>query len=188
MAAGRRTASLLRAALVAALIAVGALITVPLGPVPFTLQVLVVAVAALVLSPGEALAAVALYLGLGVLGVPVFSGGGAGPGVLLGPTGGFLAGFAVAAPVASALRRSLEARGGALADAGACVVLLAVVYAGGWAWFAAVTGAAPARAFALVVAPFVAIDAAKCVAAALVARAVRAALPHTVGRGRPRPS
>jgi biotin transporter BioY len=63
----------------------------------------------------------------------------------------------------------------ALADALALAVLLALVYAAGWVQFAVVTGRAAGEAFALAVAPFVAIDAAKCVAAARVARSVRAA-------------
>jgi len=49
------------------------------------------------------------------------------------------------------------------------------VYAAGWTQFAFVTGRAAGEAFALAVAPFLVIDAAKCAAAALVARAVRSA-------------
>lgn len=179
-----RTKAFLRSALVAALIAAGALIAIPLGPVPVTLQVFVVAVAALVLTPAEALVALGLYAALGAVGAPVFSGGGAGIGVLAGPTGGFVLGFVIAAP-ASALVRARLARSRhaeppsagrtARADAIALVVLLGIVYAAGWAHFGLVTGRAAGEAFALAVAPFVLIDAAKCVAAAFVARAVRSA-------------
>lgn len=166
----------LRSALVAALIAVGALIAIPLGPVPVTLQVLVVAVAALVLSPAEALLALALYLALGAVGMPVFSAGGAGIGVLLGPTGGFLFGFPAGAAAGALARRTLtkSPRGTLVADAAALLLLLAVTYVAGWAWFAVVTGRGAAEAFALAVAPFVVIDAAKCAVALLVARALRA--------------
>lgn len=171
-----RTTSYLRAALMAALVAVGALIAVPLGPVPVTLQVLVVAVAALVLTPAEALGALGLYAALGAAGVPVFSGGGAGIGALAGPTGGFIVGFVAGAPLAALVRRGVERAGRRpLADALALGTLLVVVYAAGWAQFALVTGRAAGEAFALAVAPFVLIDAAKCAAAALVARAVRSA-------------
>lgn len=163
----------LRAALMAALIAAGALIAIPVGPVPVTLQVLVVAVAALVLTPAEALLALGLYLGLGAVGAPVFSGGGAGMGVLLGPTGGFLIGFLVGAPSAAVVRRALGHR--AISDVVALLVLLVLTYGLGWAFFATVTGRPPAEAFALAVAPFVLIDVGKAVAAVLVARALRAA-------------
>jgi biotin transport system substrate-specific component len=179
-----RTATLLRAALVAALVAVGALITVPIGPVPITLQVLVIAVAALVLSPVEALVALGLYAAIGAAGAPVFSGGGAGVGVLIGPTGGFIAGFVLGAPAAALVRSRVAGTPDAsaatprrrrLADISALGILLAVTYLAGWSWFALSTGRPAGEAFALAVAPFVLVDAAKCVAAALVARALRAA-------------
>lgn len=174
-----RTTSLLRAALVAALVGAGALITIPVGPVPVTLQVLVVAVAALVLTPAESFGAVALYLLLGTLGVPVFSGGGAGPGALVGPTGGFLFGFLAGAPSAALLRRALSgprrSGPGLLADAIAILWLIAVTYASGWAWFALVTGRGAAEAFGIAVAPFVVVDVLKAGVALLVARGVRAA-------------
>lgn len=107
-----RTAVLVRAALVAALIAAGALIAIPIGLVPVTLQVLVLATAALVLTPVEALVALALYVSLGAAGVPVFAGGGGGLGWLLGPTGGFIVGFAAATPLGALARTLLERRGG----------------------------------------------------------------------------
>lgn len=179
-----RTRMLLRATLVAALIAVGALIAVPIGPVPVTLQVLVIAVAALVLTPAEALLAVALYVAIGAAGAPVFSGGGAGAGVLLGPTGGFIAGFLLGTPVAALLRERVAPPSAAdrvsprrrgLADVAALGVLLGVTYLAGWSWFSLSTGRPAAEAFALAVAPFVLVDAVKCVAAVAVARALRTA-------------
>lgn len=174
-----RTASFLRAALVAALIAVGALIAVPIGPVPVTLQVLVVAVAALVLTPAEALLAIGAYLAIGAAGAPVFSGGAGGVSVLLGPTGGFLLGFAVGAPVAALVRQRLavadDPRRSAIADILALAAFLGVTYSAGWAGFSLVTGRTAADAFAVAVLPFLAIDALKCAAAWAVARGVRAA-------------
>ncbi|MRS12793.1 MAG: biotin transporter BioY [Actinobacteria bacterium] len=168
-----------RAALVAALIAASALVTVPIGPVPVTLQVLVIAVAVLVLSPAEAAAAVGLYLLIGAVGMPVFSGGGAGAGVLAGPTGGFLFGFFAGALAGAAIRRAIEATGGQrrglLADIVALVVLVLVTYVAGLAQFAAVSGRSIADAFAVAVAPFVVIDLAKAAVAMLVARALRKA-------------
>lgn len=175
----RRLRSSIRAALVAALVAAGALIALPFGPVPVTLQVLVVAVATLVLTPAEVGAALVLYLAVGAAGLPVFSGGGGGIGVLLGPTGGFLVGFLAGATAGAAVRASLlrdaTSRQVVVADAAAMLVLLAVTYALGWAWFALATGTAPAQAFVLAVAPFLLIDLAKVVGAFGVARALRAA-------------
>jgi biotin transport system substrate-specific component len=176
--ASRRASAVIRPALVAALVAVGALITVPLGPVPVTLQVLMVAVAALVLSPAEAFAAMGVYVGLGALGLPVFSGGASGIGVLLGPTGGFIAGFVVAAPLGAAVRRATMRLLPAWSLAGdlmAMAVLIAVTYLCGLARFAAVTGVGVAEAFPVAVAPFVAPDILKAAVALAAARGVRAA-------------
>ena len=76
-----------------ALLAVSAMVTVPLGPVPFTLQTLVLAMLPAILGGRGAVAAVGLYLLAGALGLPVFSGFSGGVGQLLGPTGGFLWGL-----------------------------------------------------------------------------------------------
>ncbi len=66
--------------------------TFPL-PVPFTLQLLGVFLSVGILGGREAFGCVAVYLLLGCLGLPVFSGFQGGFGVILGPTGGYLLGF-----------------------------------------------------------------------------------------------
>lgn len=82
-------------ALFAALIIVGGYISIPLpiGPVPIVLADFFVMVAGLFLGWKYGLVCVAMYLGLGALGLPVFAGGRAGLVVLIGPTGGFLLGY-----------------------------------------------------------------------------------------------
>lgn len=82
------------AALIAALSLAPA---VPVGPVPLTLQTLAVALAGVVLGPWRGGAAVGLYLLLGLVGLPVFAGGGAGPAELLKPAAGYLVSFPLAA-------------------------------------------------------------------------------------------
>lgn len=74
----------------AALIAVLAQITLPIGPVPFTLQNLAIGLIATLFRPREAVLAMGLYLLLGAIGLPVFSGGGAGFQALIGPNAGYL--------------------------------------------------------------------------------------------------
>lgn len=174
-----RSRHFVRAALAAALIAIGALIAVPVGPVPVTLQLLAVAVATLVLSPAEVFAALGVYLMLGAFGAPVFSGGSAGVPVLLGPTGGFLWGFLGGAPLAAGIRRRLAGSKGQwfrlFADAASLLVLLATTYAMGLAQFAILTGRELVQAAAVAIAPFVLIDLGKCALAMIVARAVRSA-------------
>ena len=69
-----RTRAITFTALSIAIIAVSAWITIPVGPVPFTLQMFAVTLAILVLTPKQAIGAIAGYLALGAIGVPVFSG------------------------------------------------------------------------------------------------------------------
>ncbi len=76
-------------------------ISVPGSPVPVTGQTFAVLLTAAALGPARGIAAQALYLLLGLAGMPVLAGGGHGPGVVFGASGGYLAGFLVAAAVAA---------------------------------------------------------------------------------------
>jgi biotin transport system substrate-specific component len=89
--------------LFAALTAVGAFISIPLGPVPFTLQVLFVLLSGAILGALFGALSQIVYLLLGVIGLPVFAGGTSGIGHLFGPTGGYLFGFVFASFVVGAL-------------------------------------------------------------------------------------
>ncbi|MBX5483948.1 MAG: biotin transporter BioY [Myxococcaceae bacterium] len=90
------------AALIAALTLVPAIPVGPLG-VPITLQTLGVALTALVLGARRAFAAVALYVVVGLAGVPVLAGFSGGLGVLAGPSAGYLLAFPFAALVSGGL-------------------------------------------------------------------------------------
>lgn len=80
-------------ALFAAIIGIMAQITIPLPLVPITGQTLAVGLAATILGSRYGTISVLVYLALGAVGMPVFSGMSSGLGVLFGPTGGFLIGF-----------------------------------------------------------------------------------------------
>ena len=80
------------ASLFTALLAVCAVITVP-APIPFTLQTFALFLIAGLLPLRSAFPCVLAYILLGAVGLPVFSGFGAGFGVLLGPAGGYIFGF-----------------------------------------------------------------------------------------------
>ncbi|MCL1816549.1 MAG: biotin transporter BioY [Clostridiales bacterium] len=85
-------------ALMVALLSLLAQIAIPLlGMVPFTLQTVGVLAAALLLPRNNAVLTIVAYIMLGLAGLPVFSGGRAGLGILAGPSGGFLYGFVAAA-------------------------------------------------------------------------------------------
>ncbi|MFH1137272.1 MAG: biotin transporter BioY [Pseudomonadota bacterium] len=150
-------------ALLAALIGVGAFIHFPLGPIPISLQTFFILLAGFILGPIQGAVCVGLYLAAGLIGLPVFSGGKAGLGHLLGPTGGFLLGF-----IPAALAAGLGARGrgfswvrtlaGGLAG-------FAVMYCLGLIWLKFSLGFDWTKTLAVGLLPFVPGDAIKLVAA-----------------------
>lgn len=152
----------------------GAYMAVPLPwtPVPMTLQLLFVLLSGVVLGPRLGAAAMLAYLSLGLAGVPVFSAGRAGLAHVLGPTGGYLVAFPPAAFVAGWLAG--DRRSGAVRLGIALLAGLAVIYAGGVAQFAALTGEPLGRVLALAVGPFVAGDLIELLVALVVARRLRA--------------
>lgn len=90
-------------ALFAALITVGALIPpIPAGPLPITLQTLTVYLTAGMLGAKWGSVALGIYVAFGGIGLPVFTGGQGGIGVLMGATGGYIVGF-FAIPIAVGL-------------------------------------------------------------------------------------
>ena len=173
------TRSIAFAGLSVALMAVSAWITIPLGPVPFTLQIFAFVLVLLALKPTEALVAIGTYLLMGAVGLPVFSAMRGGVGVLLGPTGGFLWGCFLGALVALAFlhaTRNTQRTRPLIADCIAAALFLLVVYLCGWLQLMFVAALSPQAAFATGVAPFILLDIAKIAAAVPIARAVRTAV------------
>ena len=91
-----RTLSLTVISLFASLTSIGAFIKIPLPVVPFTLQILFVFLAGCLLGSKKGMMSQLLYVGIGLIGIPVFASGG-GPEYVLKPTFGYLIGFIVAA-------------------------------------------------------------------------------------------
>lgn len=198
VSASSRTRSVAFVGLTVAIMAVSAWVTVPLGPVPFTLQMFAITFAIVMLSPKECMAAIVLYLALGAAGAPVFSGMAGGLAKLMGPTGGFLWGyiFGVAAAVgllyvlrkhmgfnAGAIKESTESQRGVkafLKNAGAEIlaglVFTAIAYFCGWLQLMLVMRLSPEAALLTGIAPFVVVDVLKVLAAVACARAVKAAV------------
>jgi len=118
-----------------ALIAILAQVSVPLAPVPVTAQTLGVLLVGGWLGFRRGMAAVALYLGAGLCGLPVFAAGAGGPAVFAGPTGGYLIGFLAAAGTAGLLGEHGFLR--TFPRALAVMVLASTpIYAFGLAWLA----------------------------------------------------
>lgn len=150
--------------------AFGAKVMIPLPgtPVPFTLQVICVVLAGAVLGPRLGAASQAAYVGVGALGAPVFAAGG-GVAYLLGPTGGYLLAFPLAAYVVGSIagRSSGPVRLALALTAG-----VLTIHAGGAAWLATITGDL-AMALQLGFGPFLLLDPVKISLALLVALRVR---------------
>jgi len=132
----------------------------PLAPnVPITLQTLWVYLAGIVLGPLWAGVAFTLYLLAGLIGLPVFAGGNAGLGVILGPTGGFLIGFPLAAMTIGVVTHGTD---GLTPPAdvpiprlvGALLAGTAVVYAAGAIGYSLVQAIGLVAAVSAVVVPF----------------------------------
>jgi len=138
-------------------------VPVPLSPVPMTLQPLAVLAVGGVLGAADGVAALVAYLVLGALGLPVFAGGAGGALHLLGPTGGYLLAF----PVAAGVTGALATRGGVLRTLLACALGMVVIHLGGVAQLA-VLGGDPAVAFRVGFVPFLTGDLVKVGLAAAI--------------------
>jgi biotin transport system substrate-specific component len=159
------------ASLMSALTAAGSYIQVPIGPVPIVLTNLFVLLAGLLLESRWALASMGLYLLVGAIGMPIFAGGRGGVAHFLGPTGGYLLGYALAAWVTGLLSR--RSRNLLILDVLAVVAGCLSLYALGVPWLKFVTKMTWEKALMVGVVPFLVGDALKASAAILLARAVR---------------
>lgn len=109
-----KTHTMILVSLFTALTAVGAFYKIPLPPVPFTLQIFFVIFAGLLLSPKAAFASQAIYIAVGLVGFPVFAGGG-GPQYIFNPSFGYLIGFAFAAFTVGLVSKKLTVSGATFA-------------------------------------------------------------------------
>ena len=163
----------------AAVTAVAAQIAIPLQPVPFTLQVLAVILCGLLLGTRVGALAQAIYVLAGAIGVPVFSNFTGGLGHVLGPTGGYLISYPVAAAVAGLAANTVatppRVRALFTGFLWGCAGL-AVIYVFGTTWLAVVSHFTFAQAIAAGVAPFIAFDLIKVALATLVAVAAAPAI------------
>ena len=130
------TKRMTRIALCAALLAPCAWLSVPTQP-PFTMQTFGVFLTLLLLGAKDGTIAIGLYILLGALGVPVFSGFNGGMGALMGPTGGYIVGFLLICLIFGLL---CGKGAGLWLKALALLLGLAVCYAFGTLWFVKVYG------------------------------------------------
>ncbi len=166
-------------ALFSALFCVLSPIAIPIGPIPLSLGLLGILLAAVVLPPAMSLTSVAVFLALGLCGLPVFAMGIGGTVALLSPTGGFLWSYLLITPLVSCLSRHAKSLFGV---ALACAVALPICYFCGTLQYCLITQVSPLAALTVAVLPFLAFDLIKIFAAAYVGRLIKKHLAPTLDR------
>ena len=177
-----KTRDMALCALFAALLAICAWLVIPIGDVPFTLQTFGVFAALGLLGGKRGTIAIAVYLLLGAVGIPVFAGFRGGIGTLFGTTGGYLVSYLFMGLIVMLAEKLFGDRTIVFLIAG--VIALAVCYAFGTAWFvvAYARTAGPiswAAALGKCVLPFVLPDLAKLALAVLLRDRVKRYVPKT---------
>lgn len=169
--------------LFAALSAAGAFISLPIpgSPVPIVVQNLFIVLAGLLLGPLEGSLAVLAFLLVGALGFPVFSGGRGGLAHFLGPTGGYLLGYLVAALLAGILGRRRGLWGTIIATVTAYLAILGLGVLG----LHLVKNVDWTKALAIGALPFLPGDGIKAVLTVLVAQRLGPFTDSLLGRSRP---
>ncbi len=173
-----RSRGIALAATFAALISVTSPISIPLGPitpVPITLQVFLVYLAAALLGPLYGALSMVIYVILGAAGLPVFAGLSGGTGALLGPTGGYRFGFIVASLLGGlvARRRSRTRSADTVKVSLSALVSLLVIYGLGVVWLANYLGLSISDGILYGAIPFIPVDLLKAVVAVPIAVRLR---------------
>jgi len=152
----------------AVLTAAGAFVVIPFFPAPITLQNLFTFLAGMVLGPAAGFLSQLTYITMGAAGLPVFAAGGSGIGYLMGPTGGYIIGFAPAAWVCGLFSR----RGAVTAG---MVVAMLIIYLFGVLQMKFVMELTFFQAFIIGAAPFIPGDILKMVVAYGIYRKLKSA-------------
>ena len=172
-----KTKSLVFTAMMTAVTVVCSLIVIPLpfSPVPFTLSLLAVFLSGALLDKKHAVMVQVIYILLGVVGLPVFSGFRGGLGAVVGPTGGYLAAYPLMAFVTAWATEKIG-RQKWYAFYPGMALGLGLCYALGTAWLAVSANMSFGAALMAGVVPFAVLDVIKIVIAASLAPAVDRAL------------
>lgn len=157
-----------------ALIIVGSYISFPLpfSPVPIVLSNFFIILAGVMLGKWWGFTSVMLYLFLGIIGLPVFAGGKGGIAILLGPTGGFLLSFPVAAFVIGVI--SHQGKKSIIKDGIALLIgTFLIIYGFGVPWLKFVLKVSWSKAFAIAMLPYLIGDAFKAGIALVLTKLLR---------------
>ena len=172
MARSRKTVQMAEIALMSAVICIVAPFTIPVpaSPVPLSAATFVIYLAAILLGAKQSAVCVLIYLLLGMVGLPVFSGFSGGISVLLGPTGGYLAGYLPCALIVGWMTNAKQGNGSFLQNMGAMMLGTGACYFFGTIWFLVVMDGSYSvvQALLLCVVPYLIFDLIKILAAAAV--------------------
>ena len=163
-------------AVIAALLCIAGPLSIAVGPVPLSLATFAVYLAGAILGKKWGTAAVGLYLLIGIIGVPVFSGFSGGFQKLAGVTGGYLVGYLPCAFLTGMGAERAKNEGRKWVLPAMMVLGTVILYGIGTAWFMIQTGNALGAALGLCVLPFLPGDAAKIAAASILAPIVGKAI------------
>ena len=164
-----KTAEMTKMALMVAMNCVSAYIIIPLpfSLSPLALQTMIVNLTGYVLNAKQAFMTMLVYLLVGLAGVPVFTGGSAGPGKLFGPTGGYIIGFLITAVFLAYFKgEKYNFKRYALLG---CVIGIPLIYVFGVVQLKLITGMGWDKAIMTGALPFIPLDIVKCLAAAVIA-------------------
>lgn len=166
-----KTYTMILMAFFAALTAIFTQISIPIGPVPINLALLSVFAVGGILGCKKATISQAIYILIGAVGAPVFSGFQGGISKLVGPTGGYLIGYVIAAFAVGLITDRFGIKAWVLVVS--MVVGLTLCYAFGTAWFMIYTGTPLWSALVLCVFPFLIGDAAKIAVATVLVKSLK---------------
>ena len=154
--------------LLTCLICIFAPVSVPVGPVPVTLISFVLYIIILIEDKKTGLMSVVLYLLIGIIGIPVFSGFQAGIGVIVGPTGGFVIGYLPLMFVGGTVKKINNV----------CALILGtiILYLCGSIWFCCMYSTDVKYVLWSTVIPFIPIDGIKIMLALKIAPKIKAQL------------
>lgn len=158
-----------------AMISVLSQFTLPFGPIPLTLQTLMIGIIGTIYKPSHAFVTVCLYLLLGFLGFPVLAGGAGGASHFLGPTAGFLLFFPFRAWITSLFT---NAKSSVVTIFLANLFSSVLLFISGLIGFMLVTGIGIQTSFVKVVAPFILADFIKIIIITITSKAIFANLKH----------
>ena len=144
--------------------------SIPIGPVPISFTNLAIYLSLYLLGWKMGTVSYLMYLLIGAIGVPVFSGFSGGLGKLLGPTGGYIIGFIPMAIISGLVIEKYHNR---IFQFMAMVLETAVCYALGTAWFCVIMDAGVSAALGMCVFPFIPGDIAKIILALMVGPVLR---------------